>query len=814
MVAALAAAENLVQNPGFEDPADLSWNLNNWAKNAASGIFDTEKPRAGARSYRLAMTKITGKPELHFQQKLEIGTIRKVRVTFAMRGTGEKKVDVLIRKIGSPWTKYASRQVKPTPAWKGYAFTLALPELDPADTGIFFVLNEAATLWLDEVSVTPAPKDEGFPTDLVASLDGTWSVSAPGAWAQEVPVPGFLENLSGTKGLHQFTYTRTFEVPEAGDERRVFLRFDAVGDAADVRVNGQHAGGHLGAALPFEVDITELVEVPSTTNRLEVLVRDDTHFSVPRESTDWRNRKHWIPRGMGMNNRKGLYQSVSLVCRPSVQVADTFIRTSVREKKLTATCEVFNGRKEALRAQLTASVLDAGGDEVLTLPPVEAELGGFVRTRMELAAPCGALTTWQPDHPALYTLRVRLQTKEGAGLHETRTRFGYREAWLEGIHFMLNGIRCNLRGESPSYGEKRELFFTRESASAMLKKYQQVNFNVLRFHSLPPPPHVLDLCDELGILVIGESAIYASWKMLMPEHPDFMRHCREHLERWVRRDRNHPSVVLWSAENEGLNVSHLSQAQLAEFRRVIDGQDGTRAVLFDGDGTGFGASPVSVKHYIRTIEDLQDQGGKSSGYAKDLRSDIYWATNFRQAQPLGAGEFLFPYEPGIKDKEREAIYMMGLQTRGYRLADWFDIRPYNPSYCGFLRPEGVKPGLEEAYDIIVKSFAPVAAFDLGYDELGPFPKAPELRVGQPARRTLVVYNDAFSDTAVELNWSASLGGKRLAGEKVALTIPLGAHLLRALSFTPTAPGDLSLELSTAKGGKKLFSDSRRFVVVP
>jgi beta-galactosidase len=127
---------------------------------------------------------------------------------------------------------------------------------------------------------------------------------------------------------------------------------------------------------------------------------------------------------------------------------------------------------------------------------------------------------------------------------------------------------------------------------------------------MPAPPHVLDVCDELGMLVIDESAIYASWQMLMPEHPGWMAHCREHLTRWVRRDRNHPSVILWSAENEGLNVSALTPAMLAEFRRIIDAADGGRPVIFDGDGTACGTSPASVKHYVKTIEDLKDRGGR------------------------------------------------------------------------------------------------------------------------------------------------------------------------------------------------------------
>jgi hypothetical protein len=251
---------------------------------------------------------------------------------------------------------------------------------------------------------------------------------------------------------------------------------------------------------------------------------------------------------------------------------------------------------------------------------------------------------------------------------------------------------------------------------------------------------------------------------------------------------------------------------LGEFRRMIDAADGSRPVIFDGDGTAFGASSASVKHYVKTIEDLQERGGRSSGYAKDLRNDIYWATAYHQDVPLGCGEFLFPYEPGLREHEREVIYSMGLQARGYRLADWYDIRPYNPSYSGFLRKEGVRPDCREAYDILVKSFAPVAVFDKDYDALGPFPKPPRLKARAPALRTLIVYNDTFSDETVELRWRAILEEKPIAGERRRLEIPLGGHATVDINFTPPTVGQLRLELVSAKGGTEQFQDIRLFTV--
>jgi hypothetical protein len=650
------------------------------------------------------------------------------------------------------------------------------------------------------------------PIEQVLSLNGTWKWEPVGADARKVTVPGFWEQLSGLGNVHEATYHREFDLPASFAGQRVFLKFDAVGDAADVSVNGQHAGGHVGAALPFTVDITGLVTIPSTNNKLAVLVRDDSHFSCANATGRRRNRRHWIPRGMGANNRKGLYQNVTLHAVPIVQVAEVRLTTSVRKQELGIQYEVFNGRKEAISARVGAEVVGADGTVVFTLPAVPVELPGYVTTTVPLRAPFARVQLWQPDHPALYQLRTTLTDAKGAPLHQLQTRFGFRETWFEGIHFYLNGIRCNLRGESPAYGEKADLFATRETATEMIRRYQAANCNVLRFHAMPAPPHVLEVCDELGMMVIDESAIYASWQMLMPEHADWMDNCREHLTRWVRRDRNHPAVILWSAENEALNVNLLTPAMLDEFKRVIDTADGSRPVIFDGDGTAYGLSPASVKHYVSTIQDLKERGGKSSGYAKDLRNDIYWATEYRQDIPLGCGEFLFPYEARLRDKAREVVYMMGLQARGYRLADWFDIRPYNPSYAGFLRPEGVSDPHREAYDILVKSFAPMAVFDKEYDALGPFPKPPVLKVGETARRTIIVYNDAFSGEQVDVRWAVNLGGKDIAGETRALKIPLGGHAILEIAFTPTASGELRLDLTSSKAGKDQFKDSRTFIV--
>ncbi|MGO9200431.1 MAG: sugar-binding domain-containing protein [Limisphaerales bacterium] len=102
------------------------------------------------------------------------------------------------------------------------------------------------------VCLTPIRAAAGsVPDETGLSLDGTWRIQPANGQEREIAVPSFWERSPGLANVHQVTYRREFEVPESFGGRRVLLRFDAVGDAAEVSVNGQHAGGHLGACLPF-----------------------------------------------------------------------------------------------------------------------------------------------------------------------------------------------------------------------------------------------------------------------------------------------------------------------------------------------------------------------------------------------------------------------------------------------------------------------------------------------------------------------------------------------------------------------------------
>jgi hypothetical protein len=165
-------------------------------------------------------------------------------------------------------------------------------------------------------------------------------------------------------------------------------------------------------------------------------------------------------------------------------------------------------------------------------------------------------------------------------------------------------------------------------------------------------------------------------------------------------------------------------------------------------------------------------------------------------------------EGNSKQRYHENVFF----RRSYEDSAQTQVRGNCRLACLRCRFAGVRPDCREAYEILVKSFAPIAVFDKDYDELGPFPKPPTLKAGASVQRKLIVYNDAFSDETVELRWEAVLADKSFAGETRTLKIPLGEHVIVDIAFTPPAAGELRLDLISAKGGKERFRDSRGFVV--
>ena len=201
---------------------------------------------------------------------------------------------------------------------------------------------------------------------------------------------------------------------------------------------------------------------------------------------------------------------------------------------------------------------------------------------------------WSPEDPYLYTLLAELRCNDEV-VDRTSTRFGFREVWLEGPNFILNGLRTNLRGDAWHYqGFVQQ---TPAYARSWFRACRAVGINFIRLHAMPYPAFYLDVADEEGMLIVAESAIYGSGKAMQADHPRFIEACQRHLAALVRRDRNHPSVIIWSMQNE---------------MRWVDGREGYKAAMPELNGSSGSWTPPGPYHTMATTAWWIPQTRKSS----------------------------------------------------------------------------------------------------------------------------------------------------------------------------------------------------------
>ena len=318
--------------------------------------------------------------------------------------------------------------------------------------------------------------------------------------------------------------------PRSGD--RHLLRFEGVLTSAEPVLNGVALPARSGGYLPFEREVTGLLEAD---NRLDVVVDGrfdpDTppNSDAPSSAVDF-----WQP--------AGIYREVVLRTVPDAYVRDVFAQPlhvlDPARRALRVRCELDLAEPGdlLLRARIRRGARELGGAEApVRLPggrhPVELEIGGLAAAEL-----------WEPEAPVLHDVEVEL-VRDGRLLHAHRVRTGFREARFERDGFRLNGRHRRL------VGVNRHQFFP-FAGGAMPARVQRRDAEILRTElgcdlvrcsHYPQHPAFLDACDELGLLVWAEPP---GWQHL--GRGRWAERARRDLREMIVRDRNHPSVVLWA----------------------------------------------------------------------------------------------------------------------------------------------------------------------------------------------------------------------------------------------------------------------------
>ncbi len=398
--------------------------------------------------------------------------------------------------------------------------------------------------------------------------DAAWTpVQLPHDWSMTLPYLSPEEGGKGSMGFMQGGlgwYRKHFTVPAAWKGRRVSLEFDGVYHRATVFVNGREVGFHPYGYTAFAYDITDYL-IPGRENVVAVKV---DHTDCP--SSRWYSGSG-IYRHVWLNVTDPVHVGLwgTSVTTPSVSAARAAVRVETT---------VVNDGAKAVQVSLTSELRDPAG-RVVAKAAAKAPLAAGAQTVLPQEFTLDAPALWDIDSPQLYTL-VSSVRRGGQVVDRYETTFGIRDIRFDPDKgFFLNGRSVKMKGgdihqDAGSLGAAIP-DRAHERRIALMK---ETGFNAIRCSHNPPAREFLDACDRLGMLVIDESfdkwksGYYAQW---------FDEWWAKDLAAMVLRDRNHPSVVLWSVGNETVEQGDMSgegTARLQALRAECERLDPTRRV--------------------------------------------------------------------------------------------------------------------------------------------------------------------------------------------------------------------------------------------
>jgi len=349
-------------------------------------------------------------------------------------------------------------------------------------------------------------------------------------------------------------YRREVDVPASWTaDGRVLLRFDGVESFFTVWVNGVEVGSASGSRLAHEYDVTDAVR--PGTNTVAVRVVQWSAASYLEDQDQW-----WLP---------GIFRDVTLLHRPVGALDDVWLDADL-DPTTSEGVLVPEVRADAAAYPVRLRVPELGVDTVWETPQDVAPVA------------VGVVEPWSAEVPRLYDATVASSGETVA------LRVGFRRVEIVGDQLLVNGRRVVFSGMNRHETHPdRGRVFDEEHARADLARMKQHNVNAIRTSHYPPHPRVLDLADELGLWVILETDLEThgfeagGWVDNPSDDPRWRDAYLDRVRRTVERDKNHPSIVLWSLGNESGTGANL--AAMAEWTHH---RDPSRPVHYEGDYAG------------------------------------------------------------------------------------------------------------------------------------------------------------------------------------------------------------------------------------
>ncbi len=694
----------------------------------------------------------------------------------------------------------------------------------------------------------------------VISLAGTWTFTPAGAPPTTIQVPGGGWVAQGFPNVSSARYARSVMIPALGSPQATLVEFGAANHRATLSIDGSAVGTNMTSYTPSVFDITGAA-APNTKHMLIVDVEGRGQFRAGNGKKLVPDGTNWSP-----NIPQGIFRSALLHVMPGLHVSDAFVRTDVIGDTVRVDVSITNSGTAIAMGTVSAAISSFNCEafsyptlpnQLVTVRPGQTATVTLGPVRWGL----GSSSYWWPNIPYAPGYRARLHyasvtVRNAAGIaHTTPFRFGFRQSRQVGNHYELNGIRVNFRGDNiqgidydsidntgKGLGDAYDLYpgFLPPSAGnpgwpRAVENWQRLNYNVVRIHQEPATPYMLDVADEMGLMIIDETAIRGSAgdEDFTPGPAGGEPNMVAHLRALMLRDRNHPSIIRWSQCNEPENDNTNSATFQLHLYQTAMAVDDTRPVSSDGQSGDRSYAGIIANSNFAVIDHYTNG---FSAYTDNVCSNM--------TKPCGVGEFVWP-----ADYTAEGLIWFGTSTMAMRLKNAADLRPYTllSGWASFVPgvtstmmtleptyPAGIinhphfgeenlpDPWTNSIINRLQRAFSPVAVIDTDYwlanhlsNIKGDWPAAPQTAAhGASLVRQLAVFNDTLANTGVEIGWEmhvdASTGPIADQGT-LEVTVPLGEHITVPITVQAPATGTRAyLVLMSSKGGIQTFRDDAEY----
>ncbi len=616
------------------------------------------------------------------------------------------------------------------------------------------------------------------PDDLVGSTDAWPPIEVPGCWTMQghdrpqytnvqMPFAGPPPRVPDANPTG--VYRRAVTVPATWAGRRIVLHVGGAESVLYVHVDGVPVGMGKDSRLPHEFDLTPFVEPGRPIDVALTVVRWS-------DATYLEDQDHWF--------HAGLHRSVVLYSTPPVHVADVHAVCDYDAESgdghLRAHVAVGAPGDGPSGVKLRVGVAGRSAEAPVRFEHPTNWIVNFMRfegrgATIELPVP--GVAAWTAETPNLYDLTVELVDAAGAELDAVTVPVGFRRVEVSGPELHVNGQPILVKGVNRhDHDPRRGKAVTRESIERDVVLMKRHNVNAIRTSHYPNDPALYDVCDRLGMYVLDEANIESHvYLRSLSKDPTWTHAMLERIMRMAQRDKNHPSVIMWSLGNEsGESPAHVAAA--AWLRRW----DPSRPVHYEG---GLG-------------EDLlaRATGGVAACYARrraetDVIAPMYpevadlveWATRWDPDRPLVMCEYIHAMgnSCGGLDTYWEAIRAhRGLQ--GGFVWDWADQALVQMLDDGTERLAYGGDFGDEPNDGAFCCNGLVAADRTPHPSLLELAKVTQpvaISLVDPARGVIEVRNEhAFVDlTWLQPSWAVQVDGKvHASGELAPLGVGPGA----------------------------------------